>query len=66
MQTVLLCAFEQHAPDSRVHRQSGQLPTQMTHRTSAINRAQLLQQGKTIADGAAIRRFNKGEIFDTA
>ena len=65
-QAALTSPFQQHPTNARINRQARQLATDISHCAAAINRAQFLQQGETVADGPAIRRLDKREILDAA
>ena len=63
-QAALLGAFQHHATQTWVHRQARQLATQRGELALAINRREFLQQVEAVADGLAIRRLDKREVFD--
>ncbi|MCY1184435.1 hypothetical protein D9M73_251300 [compost metagenome] len=63
-ETALLGAFEQHAPQPRVDRQTRQLTPKRGELVLAIDRRELLQQVEAVADRLAIRRFDKREGVD--
>ena len=66
LQTAQLGRFQQHAAHARVHRQAGKLAAQRRELAVAVYRREFLQQVETVADGLAIRRFDKREIGDLA
>ena len=57
--------FEQHAANARVDRQARQLAADVGHRTAALYRTQLLQQGKTVADRAPVGWLDKRKVLDS-
>ena len=66
LQAALFGAFEHHAAEARVHRQTRQLAAQRGQLAVAADRRELLQQGVAVADGLAVRRLDEGEGVDLA
>ena len=66
VQTAEPGCFHQHPADARVHRQPRQLPAFLSDAAVPLDRTELLQEVEAVADGAAFRWLDEGEILDPA